>query len=163
MALVIHPVGQDQGLGIGPVQTAGVRGGRRFRDAWHVATYVQDNIERLTERTRQFHKTLFDTTLPGYVLDAASSQISTIRTNTCLRLADGQFYGWEGCNDNSGCCAGTCMHVWNYAQTLAFLFPSLERSIRRNEFLNCTEFDGRMQFRTSMPANTSALAASARL
>lgn len=125
-----------------------------FRDAWHAAEFVQENIEELTGLTRRFHKAFFSTTLPGYVLDAVSSQVSTIRTQTCIRLADGQFYGWEGCHDQSGCCSGTCMHVWNYAQTLAFLFPLLERSIRRNEFLNCASPDGHVQFRSSMPANT---------
>jgi len=127
--------------------------GRMFEDAWHVARYTQEHIERLTAQTRAFHGALFDSTLPSYVLDAVSSQASTIRTNTCVRLADGQFYGWEGCSDNAGCCQGTCMHVWNYEQALAFLFPALERSIRRNEFLNSIAPDGRVQFRCSMPAN----------
>jgi len=128
--------------------------GTQFADAWDAATYAAEHIERLTAATRDFHRALFDSTLPGYVLDALSSQASIIRTNTCLRLADGQFYGYEGCSDDRGCCAGTCMHVWNYEQSLAFLFPSLERSIRRNEFLNSIYPDGHMQFRTSMPANT---------
>lgn len=128
--------------------------GAQFADAWDAALHTVRNLERLTADSREFHRAIFSSTLPSYALDAVTSQASILRTNTCLRLADGQFYGYEGCNDNVGCCAGTCMHVWNYEQSLAFLFPSLERSIRRNEFLNSTSADGHMQFRTSMPANT---------
>jgi hypothetical protein len=39
--------------------------------------------------------------------------------------------------------------VWSYAQTVAHLFPELERSARRIEFLLETDADGAMQFRTN--------------
>ena len=39
--------------------------------------------------------------------------------------------------------------MWNYAQSLAWLFPGLERSARRTEFLLETRDDGRMNFRTN--------------
>jgi hypothetical protein len=39
--------------------------------------------------------------------------------------------------------------VWNYAQTVAHLFPALERSARRTEFLHETLENGRMRFRTN--------------
>lgn len=127
---------------------------KQFADAWDAAGYTLKNFERLESETRRWHELVFSSTMPPHVLDAVSSQASIIRTQTCFRLADGQFYGWEGCSDNWGCCHGTCMHVWNYEQSLAFLFPSLERSIRRNEFLNSISPDGHMQFRSSAPANT---------
>ena len=126
----------------------------QFEDAWDVAQYTTQNLERLTAESQNWHDAIFGSSLPPYVIDAVTSQASIIRTNTCLRLADGQFYGYEGCSDGGGCCSGTCMHVWNYEQALAFLFPSLERSIRRNEFLNSTSNNGHMAFRSSMPANT---------
>ncbi len=51
---------------------------------------------------------------------------------------DGRFAAWEGSFDHGGSCEGTCTHVWNYAQTAAFLFPELERDARRTEFLHET-------------------------
>jgi non-lysosomal glucosylceramidase len=120
----------------------------RFDSAWSVADYVFKNIVRLEFQTRTFHKSLFDTTLPSYVLDALSANIVPLRSHTCFWTEDDRFYGWEGCFDDFGCCAGTCTHVWSYAYTLAYLFPSLERSMRETEFLIETEEDGYMTFRT---------------
>ncbi|HBN82808.1 MAG TPA: hypothetical protein DDZ89_03090, partial [Clostridiales bacterium] len=50
--------------------------------------------------------------------------------------------------DNAGCCEGNCTHVWNYEQTLAFLYPSLERDMRLTEFNVETDETGKMEFRT---------------
>ena len=66
--------------------------------------------------------------------EAALYNLSTLRTQTCFRTADGHFYGWEGCGDKSGCCHGSCTHVWNYEQATAFLFGDLARSMREVEF-----------------------------
>jgi len=122
-----------------------------FEDALDVARYVINEFERLERETRLFHKALFESTLPGYVLDAVSSQISTIRTPACLWAEDGRFYAFEGCYDNSGCCWMNCTHVWNYEQALAFLFPALERTMRLTDFLDNTDENGNMAFRTLLP------------
>lgn len=124
---------------------------RRFADAWDVARYVIRNLERLESRTRLFHATLFESTLPDEVLDAVSSQISTIRSATCFRTEDGRFHAFEGCADTAGCCPLDCTHVWNYAQTAAFLFPELEQSARRTDFGFNTRPNGDMAFRTLIP------------
>ena len=81
------------------------------------------------------------------VIEAAAASIAVVRSPTCLWLADGTFLGYEGCHDASGCCPGNCTHVWNYAQTAAFLFPSLERKMRESDFLLETDGRGRMNFR----------------
>ncbi len=87
------------------------------------------------------------------MLDAVSSQISILRSTTCIRLPDGTFYGFEGCNCSSGCCIGSCTHVWNYAQALPFLFPSLERSVREADYKHnfSTTGSGAMAFRIDLP------------
>ncbi len=128
---------------------------KRFDSAWSVAEYVVANFERLRAETGIFHQALFSTSLPSYVIDALSANIVPLRSHTCFWLEDGSFYGWEGCFDDFGCCAGTCTHVWSYAQTLAYLFPSLERRMREIEFLTETEDDGYMTFRTFKPFGES--------
>ena len=119
----------------------------RFADAWEVATYAVGEWDRLSADTHKFHDAFFDSTLPDYVLDAVSANITPMRSTTCFWLEDGRFYGWEGCFDDAGCCAGSCTHVWSYAYSVAFLFPSLEREMRRIEFQIETEPDGYMTFR----------------
>lgn len=119
----------------------------RFSDAWSVATYVVNEWPRLSAETRKFHDALFSSTLPAYVLNALSANIVPVRSTTCFWLEDGRFYGWEGCFDDDGCCPGSCTHVWSYAYTAAFLFPTLEREMRRLEFQIETEPNGFMNFR----------------
>ena len=129
----------------------------RFADAWAAAEHLQSNLGRLEEASRSFHKAFFSTTLPPYVLDAVSSQASIIRTTTGLWLEGGNFFGFEGCGDQGGCCPLNCAHVWNYAQSLAFLFPSLERTMRETDFLTNVKPDGAMVFRTSLPLGSGVL------
>ena len=129
----------------------------RYPDAWAAAEYLQANLDRLEGESRAFTRALFSTALPPYVLDAVSSQAAIIRTATGLRLEDGRYFGFEGCGDQGGCCPLNCAHVWNYAQSLAFLFPSLERSMRETDFLNNVKPDGAMVFRTSLPLGSGVL------
>ncbi len=119
----------------------------RCANAWEVAEVVIEKWDQLYAGTRAFHDALFGSTLPPQLLDAISANIVPVRSNTCFWLEDGRFYGWEGCFDSAGCCAGSCTHVWSYAYTVAYLFPSLEREMRRIEFEIETETDGFMNFR----------------
>ncbi|MCL2421399.1 MAG: non-lysosomal glucosylceramidase, partial [Defluviitaleaceae bacterium] len=119
----------------------------KFGPALQSAAYLINNLPRLEEESRRFADALMSSTLPHYVLDAVSSNITVIRSTTCFRVEDGTFFAWEGCFDGAGCCDGNCTHVWNYTQTMAFLFPELERSMRRTEFIYETNKDGHMNFR----------------
>ncbi len=129
---------------------------RNYDDAWDVAAGVAGDLDRLRSQTQQYHDALFGSTLPAHVLDAAGSQTSTLKSCTCLRLEDGTFYAFEGCSSTSGCCYGSCTHVWNYQQALPFLFPALERSMREADYrYNLRDEDGRMCFRIEVPLGNS--------
>jgi len=119
----------------------------KFGNPLESANYLIKNLPRLEEESRRFSDALMSGTLPDYVLDAVSANITVIRSTTCFRVEDGTFFAWEGCHDTAGCCDGNCTHVWNYTQTMAFLFPELERSMRQTEFLYETSEDGHMNFR----------------
>lgn len=119
-----------------------------WNDAWGVARYLVSNQERLESGTRAFHQALYSSTLPESVLDAVGANISALRSTTCFRIEGGTFLAWEGSMDREGSCSGTCTHVWSYAQTVAWLFPDLERSARRVEYLVETTPEGLQRFRT---------------
>lgn len=120
----------------------------KFENAWEVGKYVYKNKERLEQGSRDFADAMFHrTTLPGYVIDALTANITNLRSQLCFRLEDGTFAGFEGIRDNIGCGYGSVPHVWNYAQTVAFLFPDLEQSMRRVEFLKETDEKGCMSTR----------------
>jgi uncharacterized protein (DUF608 family) len=121
----------------------------RFADAWEAGRYLLDNIGDLEGGSRAFCGAVYGSTLPEAVIDAVMSNITALRSTTCFRIEDGTFLAWEGSHEHVGSCMGTCTHVWNYAQTVAFLFPELERSARRNEFLRETDGTGKMAFRTN--------------
>jgi len=123
----------------------------QWKDATDVAHYYAANENRLYSETKAFADALLGSTLPDHVLDALSSQASILHSPTVLRLEDGTFYGFEGCHGHAGCCEGSCTHVWNYAQTVAFLFPSLERSLRNADYTHNQRPDGHMAFRLQLP------------
>ena len=119
----------------------------RFDDSWEVCQYYAETQDHLEGYSRKFRDALYGSTLPSYVIDAAAANIIVLRSNTCFWLKDGSFYGYEGCFNDAGCCSGNCTHVWNYEQTLAYLFPSLERNMRETEFQKETDATGKMSFR----------------
>ncbi|MBD3415312.1 MAG: hypothetical protein GF421_12895 [Candidatus Aminicenantes bacterium] len=123
----------------------------QFQDSLDVAIYLMENISELHQDTRTFHNILFSSTYPAFVIDAISSQMSSLKTNLLMRTVDGKAFGFEGLTDNSGCCPMNCTHVWNYENTMAYLFPSLERSFRETDFLHNTFENGYQVFRTLIP------------
>ena len=75
----------------------------KFTDAWDVAKYVYHNKERLESDSRKFADAMFHkTTLPYYVIDALTANITNLRSNLCFRLEDGTFAGFEGIRDYIG-------------------------------------------------------------
>ena len=123
----------------------------RFKNAWEVAEYTATNLDRLESRTRAFVSAFGASTLPSVVKEAASANLSTLASTTCFRTADGEFHGFEGVDDQRGCCFGNCTHVWNYETATAYLFPSLARSLRKASFGYSMDDAGAMHFRQLLP------------
>jgi uncharacterized protein (DUF608 family) len=123
----------------------------RFKDIREVTAYWSENYEQLRRNTERFSKCLYDTTLPPEVIDAVAANLTILKSPTVLRQTDGRLWGWEGCSDGGGCCAGSCTHVWNYAQAIPHLFPALERSLRETEFGPSQDDRGHQQFRSALP------------
>ena len=123
----------------------------RFHDAWEAAEYTAAHLDRLEVRTRAFATAFATSTLPPVVKEAASANLSTLASTTCFRTADGEFHGFEGVNDQIGCCFGNCTHVWNYETATAHLFPSFARSLRKASFGYSMDGEGGMRFRQLLP------------
>jgi len=122
-----------------------------FKDSVETAFYCLKNWDRLYEETLAFRDSLFTSTLPPFIIDAISANISILKSPTVLRLEDGSLYGFEGCHPNSGCCEGSCMHVWSYAYAPLFLFPKLDRSMWDLHYKYDQREDGRISFRLQLP------------
>jgi uncharacterized protein (DUF608 family) len=135
----------------GPADIVGNHYATRFADAWDAAEKVLPRLPELHRRSVAFVASFLGSDLPAEVKEAALFNLSTLRTQTCFRTADGRFYGWEGCADTAGCCHGSCTHVWNYEQATPFLFGSLARSMREVEFDHATTDAGLMSFRVHLP------------
>ncbi|MBU4199002.1 MAG: hypothetical protein KKG09_07235 [Verrucomicrobia bacterium] len=129
---------------------------RQFADAWAVAEKVAADLPRLEADTVKFVQAFCSTNLPAEVKDAALANLSTLRTQTCFRTPDGRLFGWEGCGDKCGCCQGSCTHVWNYENTVAFLFGGLSMSMRDVEFAYATRENGHMSCRVMLPLKDRA-------
>jgi non-lysosomal glucosylceramidase len=101
-----------------------------YATKWSNASKVADEIvgkwSKLSAATLAWNKTWYDSTLPHWFLDRTFVNTSILATTTCHRFEDGRFYFWEGI----GCCAGTCTHVWGYAQAIGRVFPEVERYLR---------------------------------
>ena len=125
----------------------------RWPDAWAAAEDFAARAAGLEVRTVEFVRAFAESTLPAEVKEAALFNLSTLRTQTCFRTPDGRFFGFEGSSNTSGCCWGSCTHVWNYEQATAFLFGALARSMRETEFLQATDDQGLMSFRVRLPVD----------
>jgi uncharacterized protein (DUF608 family) len=123
----------------------------QWKDAREVALYVDQNYTSLRSRTVRFKEAMFSSSLPPYVLDAVSANLGILKSPTALREANGNLWGWEGCFPDSGCCHGSCTHVWNYAQAFPHLYPQLERTLRDLELVRSMDERGHVTFRGAIP------------
>jgi uncharacterized protein (DUF608 family) len=128
----------------------------RFRDVREVAQFWKTNYEALRRETMLFTDAFYSSDLPPEVLEAVSANLGILKSPTVLRQKNGSLWAWEGCHDKSGCCNGSCTHVWNYAQAVPHLFPKLERTLRETEFLVNQGPNGHQTFRANLPIRRTA-------
>jgi len=123
----------------------------RFKDVHEVADYWRQNYKELRDNSEKFKKAFYASTLPPEVIEAVAANLSILKSPTVMRQYDGRLWNWEGCGDGWGCCHGSCTHVWNYAQAISHLFPTLERSLRHTEFCEDQNAEGHQNFRARLP------------
>jgi hypothetical protein len=123
----------------------------RFSSIEKLIDYWQGNYQPLRQAAEKFSRALYDTTLPPEVIEAVASNLSILKSPTVLRQTDGRLWGWEGSRETQGSCYGSSTHVWNYAQTIAHLFPELERSLRETEFGSNQNHEGHQFCRAALP------------
>ncbi len=126
----------------------------RFKDINEVVKYWKMNYADLKSKSELFSSSFYNSSLPPEVVEAVAANLTILKSPTVLRQKDGKLWAWEGCHDGSGCCHGSCTHVWNYAQAIPHLFPGLERSLRETEFYMSQNSLGHQNFRTSLPIKT---------
>ena len=86
--------------------------------------------KKLYALTKSFSESLNSSSYSSKIIESLSTQAASIKTNLIQVTDQGDVHGFEGVLDAGWCCPGTCTHVWNYEQTLASLFPSMERNMR---------------------------------
>jgi uncharacterized protein (DUF608 family) len=153
----------DTKLSIGIAESAGKQPpvyrpwyASKFRNLNEITEYWAQNYDELKKNSELFRDAFFSSTLPPEVIEAVAANLTIIKSPTVLRQDDGRLWAWEGCGDNSGCCHGTCTHVWNYAQAIPHLFPSLERTLRETEFQVSQNDKGHQTFRANIPISEPA-------
>ncbi len=123
----------------------------QYTDAWDVAEKTALSLQELETKTLEFINAFLSSDMPEVIKEAALFNLSTLRTQTTFRIESGHFMGWEGCSNKTGCCFGSCTHVWNYEQATSFLFGNLAQTMREVEFGHATDEKGLMSFRVRLP------------
>jgi uncharacterized protein (DUF608 family) len=122
----------------------------RFPGIGDVADYWRAQYDTLRASAGRFSRCFYSSTLPPEVIEAVAANLAILKSPTVLRQVDGRLWGWEGCNDAFGQ-GDLCSHVWNYAQSIPHLFPSLERTLRETEVGPSQDDRGQQTFRSGLP------------
>jgi uncharacterized protein (DUF608 family) len=120
-------------------------------NAWDIVSAHMPRLGELREVTERFVSAFWSSDLSPAVKEAALFNLSTLRSQTFFRTADGWPFGWEGCIDDVGSCLGSCTHVWNYDLATGYLFAGLAKQMRELEYRYGTDDDGAMSFRLMLP------------
>ncbi len=123
-------------------------------DSWEAAQQIIPKIPQLENETRTFVKAFIESDFPEIVKEAALFNLAHFRTQLAFKTRFGYYHGWEGIKDNDGSGTGTCTHVWNYEQTIPFLFGDVAQNMREVEFAYAIDERGMMNYRIHLPLKT---------
>jgi non-lysosomal glucosylceramidase len=135
---------------------------RRYVNYYNNVTGVMQDVKTrwsaIVDKTKLYHDTIYDSNLPYYFIDAVTANSDIMRSPTMFVTKVGDVYAWEGSDGSGGggCCNGNCMHVWNYAEALANLYPDLARRWKTIDFTRQQTANGLLNNRIgSVPAPSS--------
>lgn len=128
----------------------------QFKDSWDVAQKNVARIPELERQTKTFVNAFVKSDIPKVVKEAALFNLAHFRTQLAFKTKSGYYLGWEGIKDNDGSGSGSCTHVWNYEQTIPFLFGDVAQNMREVEFGYATNNEGLMSYRIHLPLETKA-------
>lgn len=98
-----------------------------FGDATDVFNYAVKNFKKLRSETKLFFDAYYQSSLPDWLLDAASAQLTTL-TKASWWDKKGRFGIWEGL----GCCGLQTTDVTHYGSfPIAQFFPEIQKSQMR--------------------------------
>jgi len=123
----------------------------QYIDSWDVAGQTVAKLPELERKTKTFVDAFVNSTIPVVLKEAALFNLANLRTQLVFKTKSGYYLGWEGIKDNDGSGIGSCTHVWNYEQTIPFLFGDVARNMREVEFGYATDANGLMSFRVHLP------------
>ncbi|GIZ09689.1 GH116 family glycosyl-hydrolase [Flavobacterium sp. UMI-01] len=126
----------------------------QYQDSWEVAQKNVSRIPELEKQTQSFVNAFIKSDFPEVVKEAALFNLAHLRTQLFFKSKSGFYSGWEGIKDNEGSGDGTCTHVWNYEQTIPFLFGDIAQNMREMEFGYGTNDNGLMSYRIHLPLET---------
>lgn len=128
----------------------------QYSDSWEVAKKNIARIPELEKKTKTFVSAFINSDSPDVVKEAALFNLAHFRTQLAFKTKSGYYLGWEGIKDNEGSGTGSCTHVWNYEQTIPFLFGDIAKNMREVEFGYATNDKGMMAYRIHLPLATKA-------
>jgi len=109
-----------------------------YKDINEVTDQLTAGLAGLKDKTLRFSEAMITSSVPPAVLDAAISNMAALKTNLLAQHESGHLHVYDGLGDDFARGPGNGTDVWNYSQTMAMLFPSLERDIRETGFNHST-------------------------
>ena len=125
-----------------------------YADSREVAQKEAKRIPELEKETKAFVDAFVQSDYPEIVKEAALFNLAHFRTQLLFKTSFGYYHGWEGIKDQDGSGSGTCTHVWNYEQTIPFLFGDVAQNMREVEFAYALDERGMMNYRIHLPLKT---------